>query len=283
MESGEPPRNCVLLTGLPRSGTTLTCHLLNKLPDTVALHEPLDVARLGNMADAGSRVRELGLLLGQMRDSLLTTGTARSKHVGGIVPDNSRSPDFARDGLRKTIAKRGDVDFRKTLSEDFTLVIKHPSFFSALLGEVSRLYPCYAVIRNPLSVLGSWNTVDMAVRRGHIPAAERVDRKLSATLDALEDEYERQIYVLGWFFRQFVSFLPEQSIIRYENIVASGGRELAVINPVAATLDEKLESRNRSTLYDTGIMQKLGARLLRSDGDYWKFYSRDDVKGVMER
>src|SRR5689334_16285425 len=32
----------VLVTGLPRSGTTLTCHLLQKLPDTVALHEPMD-------------------------------------------------------------------------------------------------------------------------------------------------------------------------------------------------------------------------------------------------
>jgi hypothetical protein len=31
----------VVLTGLPRGGTTLTCHLLNQLPDTVALHEPI--------------------------------------------------------------------------------------------------------------------------------------------------------------------------------------------------------------------------------------------------
>ena len=29
----------IVLTGLPRSGTTLACRLLNLLPDTVALHE----------------------------------------------------------------------------------------------------------------------------------------------------------------------------------------------------------------------------------------------------
>jgi hypothetical protein len=37
----ESQRANVVLTGLPRSGTTLVCRLLNKLPDTVALHEPL--------------------------------------------------------------------------------------------------------------------------------------------------------------------------------------------------------------------------------------------------
>ena len=30
----------VLLTGLPRVGTTLACHLLNTLPDAVGLDEP---------------------------------------------------------------------------------------------------------------------------------------------------------------------------------------------------------------------------------------------------
>ena len=33
----------VLITGTPRSGTTLVCSLLNKLPDIVALHEPMNV------------------------------------------------------------------------------------------------------------------------------------------------------------------------------------------------------------------------------------------------
>ena len=42
---GEPAwsaeRN-IVITGPGRSGTTLTCHLLNKLPNTVALSEPIN-------------------------------------------------------------------------------------------------------------------------------------------------------------------------------------------------------------------------------------------------
>ena len=33
--------NNIVLTGIPRSGTTLTCHLLNKVPNVVALFEPM--------------------------------------------------------------------------------------------------------------------------------------------------------------------------------------------------------------------------------------------------
>jgi len=36
----------IILTGIARSGTTLTCALLNKLPQTVALHEPMNPAEL---------------------------------------------------------------------------------------------------------------------------------------------------------------------------------------------------------------------------------------------
>ena len=36
----------IILTGIARSGTTLSCSLLNKLPRCVALHEPLDPAEL---------------------------------------------------------------------------------------------------------------------------------------------------------------------------------------------------------------------------------------------
>jgi len=43
----------ILITGLPRSGTTLTCHLLNKLPNSVALHEPLSPDTLKGLDEAG--------------------------------------------------------------------------------------------------------------------------------------------------------------------------------------------------------------------------------------
>ena len=42
-------RRDVVLTGPPRSGTTLACHMLNKLPGTVALHEPIPPRRFAGL------------------------------------------------------------------------------------------------------------------------------------------------------------------------------------------------------------------------------------------
>lgn len=40
----------IILTGIARSGTTLSCSLLNKLPQCVALHEPMNPDDLVGLA-----------------------------------------------------------------------------------------------------------------------------------------------------------------------------------------------------------------------------------------
>jgi hypothetical protein len=49
-------RQTVLITGTPRSGTTLVCHLLNQLPDTVALNEPMQPRHFNDEPDASVAV-----------------------------------------------------------------------------------------------------------------------------------------------------------------------------------------------------------------------------------
>jgi len=55
-----------LLTGLPRSGTTLVCALLNRLPDTVALSEPR-ILRLHGDRDLA--VRQIDAFLAIIREA----------------------------------------------------------------------------------------------------------------------------------------------------------------------------------------------------------------------
>jgi hypothetical protein len=94
---------------------------------------------------------------------------------------------------------------------------------------------------------------------------------------------ERRLYLLSWQFERFGEELPEGNVIRYEDIVASGGRALSVITPAAEELDEPLESKNLNPLYDRDQMLKFGEALLASDGAYWFFYSRESVKELLTR
>jgi hypothetical protein len=263
----------IILTGIARSGTTLTCSLLNKLPQTVALHEPMNPADLVGLDVSTAFLDRVADFFAAQRASLLASGTAVSLARGGVVPDNPFEPTCAPAGLRPSTVGSESVQFAKQLRTGFRLAIKHPNCFTATLPALLTRYPCYALIRNPLAVLLSWNTIQAPVHDGHLPYAEAFDDALRKALAAEPDRIERQFIILDWYFSRYAELLPPAHVMRYEELVASRGRALAVVDPAAAGLDEPLESRNASSLYDAAQVADLAGRLLDRVAVTRGFYS----------
>jgi hypothetical protein len=267
----------VLLTGVPRGGTTLTCELLNLVEDTVALDEPMQPDTLLSDPDRiGDAVRAF---CAETRSSLLERRQALTKHVAGRVVGAKVSTARGREA-RKRLVTRGLTTFDKPLSRRFTLVVKHPAMFTARLQPLSESFRLFAVIRHPLPVLASWQTVPFAVADGHLPVAERLDADLRARLAGIPEAAGRQLVLLDWLYGKYEQ-LPENRIVRYEDVITSGGAALASITPKARTLDVQLENKNRS--YDVATMRGLGERLVASEGAYWRFYSRSSVAELRSR
>jgi len=272
----------VLITGMPRSGTTLVCSLLNKLPETVALHEPMNVWEFAECRDAGAVGDLIENFCAETRKSLREHGFAISKHVGGKIPDNVADNQVNRAGTRLRRTEHGPVVVDKPLSQNFTLAVKHPAAFSALLETLSKRFECYAIVRNPLATLASWNSLAwFPLKDGHSPIGEKLDVDLARDLAAKSDPTERQIHILEWFYDRFRRFLPERALIKYEDLIVSRGRELAKFFPAAAELEEDLTSKNLNKYYDRALMADLGERLLRRKGPIWNFYSKRDVETLL--
>jgi hypothetical protein len=271
----------VLITGPPRSGTTLVCSLLNKLPDTVALHEPMNVFEF--VGQSGDKVADMiENFCDESRKSLHEHKSAISKHVGGKVRDNSATARLNHPDKRVRQTEHGRIEIDKPLSQDFALAIKHPVAFAALLETLSKRFDCFAIIRNPLATLASWNSLDwFPPKDGHSPIGEKLDVDLASDLAAKSDPIERQIHILEWFYDRFRRFLPEHSLIKYEDLIASRGRELAKCFPAAAELDENLTSKNVNQFYDRVLMMDIGQRLLKRDGPIWNSYSKRDVEDLL--
>ncbi len=300
--------NDVVLTGPPRSGTTLTCELLNEAANTVALDEPMDAGPwLGK--PASTAVKRVARLWGKRRSNdaslstrpdpqvfgdlverfytdvrlgLLAGQGAVSKTVGGQVSGSKFADRRDRSGHREHLAQLSVMAVDKPLTEDFVLVVKHVAGFTAMLEQLVHRARCYAIVRNPLSTLSSWQTIGMPINNGRVPRGELLDPELKQTLDTIPDVIDRQFVILRWFYERFTSYLQPSSVIRYEEIVATGGRALAAISPSAAELDRKLDSRNRAAVYDRRTMKALGDRLLDEDGMWWQYYTRDSVRELME-
>jgi hypothetical protein len=271
--------NTILLTGTPRSGTTLACHLLNLLPDTVALHEPMS-ARHFKVSEGP--VSGVEAFCRDQRRSILERGRAISKHAGGAVPANPVGTGWTEGGLRRRLVSKGEIAIDKPLPSDFTLAVKHCGSFTAMLDKLVTRFPVYAIVRNPLAVVASWSTVEFAIHRGHIPVAEDLDRELRAVLATMDDVLDRQIQILVWFHERIRRCLPDEAIIRYESIVETGGNALAVAQPSARALKEPLQSQNTSDLYDHQFMLRIGEKLLKSEGAHWESYSKTSIERLLD-
>ena len=275
-------RRDIVLTGPPRSGTTLTCRLLNDLPDTVALHEPIPPRKFARLETEETVLDGVEDFFRETRRTILTRKVAVSKHAGGQVPDNVYEGTSSNGGPRAHAGKeKGEISVTKDLDRDFSLVVKHPAMFTALLPVLARRFSCYAIVRNPLSILASWNSVDHNVRDGRAPAAERYDEVLKRDLASVEDRTERQLHLLSWFFERYRMVLPEDHVIRYEDVVATGGSALATVVPAARSLDEPLESKNLNEAYRRDEMHLLGERLLEWEGAMWDFYTKGSVEELL--
>ncbi len=274
LQNGLTEQN-VILTGPPRSGTTLTCFLLNKLPETVALNEPMS---RHHFRSARSSLEEIEATFEAMRKSLLEMGTAKARQLDGSIPDNPFESLKGRP--RNSLVRYGEVRFEKMLSEDFLLLIKQCPAFTFLLPYLQDRYPCYAVVRNPLAILASWNSIATPISQGRLLVLETLSPLVEKRLSRMSDVLDRQIYLLSWFFEHYLT-LPQDKILRYEKSISSGGKSLSLVTPFASHLAEPLRNRNQNPLYDFSRMKVAGEKLLASQGAFWEFYSPSCVEKLL--
>ena len=274
----------IVITGPGRSGTTLTCHLLNKLPDTVALSEPINPGKYADRLPDNEAVADgIQDFYREQREMALKRGVVLSKHVGGVVPDN---PKGMVDGVRKRVVEKGKIPVGKDLSPDFFLGVKQTGIFTAMLPTLTGRFACFAIVRNPLAIRASSMSIQSDKgHKSHVSARFRYDADLNERMEKKRSEgadvIDKWLLRMNSNFERYQQALPPENIIRYEDLCESNGRALSVIVPAAAELDEPLENKNKNPLYKRDKILRYGERMLQSDGAYWNFYTRESVEEIM--
>ncbi len=268
----------IILTGPPRSGTTLCCHLLNKLPDVVALHEPMQRVMFPSKKEA---LRNIPNFFFQMREMIKNDGKAVSRVKNGKIPPN---PFEEKSKNRRSIVKKGEFYIDKDLDQqNFSLVIKHNAHFSFLLEELVNDFECFAIIRNPLAVVASWNTIKAPVSEGNLKVLKGLDPQLEKKLWKIPDVIDRQIQLIDVLFGH-LNTLEERQIITYENIIETGGEALYPISSHASSLNEKLSNTNLNKRYPSELMEVIYKKLIQKNtasNNWRRFYSASDFEKVM--
>ena len=272
-----------LLPGIPRSGTSLCCRLVGSLPEAVALSEPLRLAELDGLESADDACEYIDRRLVDMRQQAQEDGRVPSTHVDGELNDSRVALETSDTGLRAPQGVQGEMRVDKPLSPDFLLLVKHNALFAALMPPLSVAHCCIALVRNPVAVLASWQTVDLPVNRGQLPGGELYDSVLRARLAGESDTLQRQLHILDWFFRCYSESLPGDRILKYEEVIASGGRALFSALGREVGPMEDLASQNSSRLYANVDIARLSNALASRDGAWRSFYTDVECHGLAEQ
>lgn len=272
--------NFILFGGIPRSGTTLTCHLFNQCPNSHALVESMDIAALVKLPTAEERK---DFIYRYMSDSYAKIKAKEPISINAIDGQNtntfSENTAETNEKRQNKIVKKQPTVITRHLNDNFKLILKHPNAFIALLPELQKTFTIFAQIRNPLSILASWNSIAHPLNKGYAPMAEAVDNQLKSRLARVANDLDRQIALLDWYYTVIYNSLAPDKIIKYEDIIATNGDVLSQIVQQPCSSKTALDNRNSNILYNREYMKDAFTKLLNlTHHACWKFYSVADIK-----
>ena len=177
-----------LITGLPRSGTSLLCSLLDNINDVVVINEPQEIfAALSSPAPAVN----LGCYYRQMRTDIILGRTLHNKvdNQGRIIED-TRLLDERR-------SYQPAVN-----SPTFLLGTKNPLAYLARLRQLCDDrpdLPKIATIRHPVDTIASW--------KKSFPHLENID------LDAFPFQGDYDVFIDAFQRRSLLQIRSQDSVI----------------------------------------------------------------------
>ena len=115
-----------MITGIPRSGTSYLCKLLDSVENTVVINEPDEVRWI--ISDS-SKLWRLRAFYNIIRNKINNNKPIQNKtHNGKIIEDTSK----------KDISS---FSYQKVSSKDFTLITKNTLAYLAVLPQIIKEYP----------------------------------------------------------------------------------------------------------------------------------------------
>jgi hypothetical protein len=210
----------LIVTGIPRSGTTLVSALIDSLDDAVCLSEPDwqdswpremhdRVAYAERLCEDFARVRRVLLADGEVPDRRQADGSA----VTNYFP---RSSQGGRTRAYTVLPLR-----RPGLSGDFLLGMKQNAHYSCVLPELAGQtdFAILAIIRDPVATILSWRSTDLPISEGRLPAAERFWPEIAELATATDDVLLRQVLIYRIFCERYQRLRDRVRLLRYEELI----------------------------------------------------------------
>lgn len=270
----------ILITGIPRSGTTLFCSLLNATKECIVLPEPIWIRELRKKAKncPHSFLSQLNNKISQIR-----TDVSEGKKIEVLIDKRNKALPknfFIRKegGKICSIKKNALVSIPAELF-DRPVCIKSNTFFTAILDNLasSKQYEIVAIVRNPIAVIKSWRSLNIPVSRGELKIAEIYSDKVKKT-SLTKDLLKKQVKNLDWFYAQYFIHKGNITVVRYEDLIESPSKMVSKVIQNKTPVPSNLISMNNSSHYNHSETAEIENCVNEHAQFYKHFYPQLSVK-----
>ena len=218
--------NNIIITGLPRSGTSYLCTRLNEMPNTVIINEPSEIPLSLRQCNS---VNSIEHTFERFRTAIL---------YGKAIPNKIRDGKFIEDTAGEDFQQLYTPKFE---TPDFLLGIKNTLIFLANLPRILEELPgirVVATLRNPLDTIGSWMNVPFPHLQQANPSflIDKVDTTTAIKIKKICDEADiekRMVMLWRFLVKQIQSVESDILILKYEDLITDSEKQL---NQVANSL-----------------------------------------------
>lgn len=259
----------VIVTGIPRAGTTLATALIDSIQDTVCLSEPGwhdwnllshnnnyakwlagDFIKLRKKFLAGDPVADRRSLAGEPVTNYfkMNPGSQKMEHHFKIVP-------ITRPGL----------------TPDFTLAAKHNGPYLSALPAIVDMgwFTVLAIVRSPLDVIHSWRSLQLRVSKGELPDATLGWPKMAELVKEDCDLLEKQVRMYDLICSRLYSLRDHIRVVHYEKMLENPNLLSEAIG-ISATPDKQLLGKPSRQLPEQE--REIILRALRAHGKFYNYF-----------
>jgi hypothetical protein len=267
----------IIITGIPRSGTTLVTALIDSMPDSVALNEPRWQYDWVDKNKATSAAEDFAKwLVGDFevtRQHLIKGIPVQERRMtDGSAVTNYYRPDPEKKKVGETFSL---IPFtRDGLSNNCTLAIKHNGLYLGALKQIidTGAFTIIAIVRHPLGVISSWNNVPIPLGQGKMPGAILLWDQMRTLTQSNMDLLEKQVRMYDLVCKRLYNLREHIHIVKYEELVANKEMLASIVGKKANLPLNTIKKRDVS-FYENNT--QVIEEKLRQVGQYYKMFYED--------
>ena len=213
--------NNLIITGIPRSGTSYVCALLNSVDNTVLVNEPVEALQF--LRNGSSHT--LTEYYARTRGDILKGVAIQNKIVDGKFIEDTNENDIR------------NYYVPEVQNASFVFGSKNTFIYLVCLGKIRKQLPDAAVIaciRHPYDTIASWKRVKFPHMKNANPmffidyASDR-DRRQIVDIARIREIETR--YALLWDFlaRCIIRSVGDVVLLKYEEFVADPENHIAAV------------------------------------------------------